>query len=43
MNFLFFACTVTWLLIAAYVVVLGKRQKQLQAEIKQLEEWNSEQ
>lgn len=43
MNYLFLAYTVTWALIAGYILVLGKRQKNLQKEIKQLEEWNSEQ
>lgn len=42
MNYLFIAYTVTWALIAAYVVILGKRQKQLKKEMQQLEEWNSE-
>lgn len=42
MNYLFLVYTVTWALIAAYVVVLGKRQKNLQKEIKQLEEWHLE-
>lgn len=43
MNYLFMAYTVTWTLFAVYIVILGKRQKDLQKEIKQLEEWNSEQ
>ena len=43
MNYLFLATSVVWVLIAGYVVILGKRQKQLQQEIVQLEEWNSEQ
>lgn len=42
MNYLFIAYTVIWVLIASYVVVLGKRQQQLKKEIKQLEEWNQE-
>lgn len=43
MNYLFLAYTIIWGLISAYVVILGKRQLQLKKEIKQLEEWNSEQ
>ncbi|WP_077211326.1 CcmD family protein [Bacillus dakarensis] len=43
MNYLFLATSVVWVLIAGYVVILGKRQKKLQKEIFQLEEWNSEQ
>lgn len=43
MNYLFLATSVVWVLITGYVVILGKRQKQLQQEIVQLEEWNSEQ
>ncbi len=43
MNYLFWTYTIIWGLIAAYVVILGKRQLQLKKEIKQLEEWNSEQ
>lgn len=42
MNYLFLAYTVTWALIAGYVFLLGKRQKDLQKEINQLEEWKSE-
>lgn len=42
MNYLFLAYSVTWALIAGYVLFLGKRQKALQKEIKQLEEWKSE-
>ncbi|MDF1506802.1 CcmD family protein [Robertmurraya sp. DFI.2.37] len=43
MNYLFIAYTVTWALIAGYIMVLGKRQMSLKKELKQLEEWNSEQ
>jgi len=42
MNYLFMGYSVIWALIAGYVVILGKRQKQLEKEIEQLEEWNSE-
>lgn len=43
MNYLFMAYSVIWALIAGYIFVLGRRQKQLKQEIQQLEEWNSEQ
>jgi CcmD family protein len=36
------AYSVIWTLIAGYVVVLGKRQKELKKELQLLEEWNSE-
>lgn len=42
MTYLFMAYSVIWTLIAGYVVVLGKRQKQLKKEIELLEEWNSD-
>lgn len=42
MNYLFLGYTATWALIAGYILILGRRQKALQKEIKQLEEWNSE-
>jgi CcmD family protein len=42
MTYLFMAYTIIWTLIAGYVVVLGKRQKELKKEIQLLEEWNSE-
>ncbi|MGA8942808.1 MAG: CcmD family protein [Thermoactinomyces sp.] len=43
MNYLFLAYTIIWGLIAAYIVVLGRRQKQLKKDMEQLEEWNQEQ
>jgi CcmD family protein len=36
------AYSVIWTLIAGYVVVLGRRQKELKKELQLLEEWNSE-
>lgn len=42
MGYLFFGFSITWALIAAYVVILGRRQNQLKKEIRQLEDWNSE-
>ena len=42
MDYLFIAYSVTWVIIAAYIVVLGKRQKEIAKEMKQIEEWKSE-
>lgn len=42
MTYLFMAYSVIWTLIAGYVVVLGKRQKQIKKEIMLLDEWNSD-
>ncbi|WP_079510136.1 CcmD family protein [Mesobacillus jeotgali] len=42
MTYLFMGYTVIWTLIAGYVLVLGRRQKQLKKEIELLEEWNSD-
>lgn len=42
MTYLFMAYSIIWTLIAGYVVVLGKRQKQLKKEIALLEEWKSD-
>jgi CcmD family protein len=36
------AYSVIWTLIAGYVVVLGRRQKDLKKELQLLEEWNTE-
>ncbi len=33
---------VIWTLISSYVIVLGRRQKQLKKELELLEEWNSD-
>jgi CcmD family protein len=41
MDYLFMGYSAIWALVAGYVVVLGRRQKQLEKEIQQLEEWNS--
>jgi CcmD family protein len=43
MDYLFMGYSAIWALVAVYVVVLGRRQKQLEKEIQQLEEWNSAQ
>lgn len=42
MTYLLFGYSVTWALIAAYLLVLGNRQQKLQKEIQQLEEWREE-
>jgi CcmD family protein len=42
MTYLFMAYSVIWTLIAGYVVVLGRRQKDLKKELQLLEEWNTE-
>jgi CcmD family protein len=41
MDYLFMGYSAIWALVAGYVVVLGRRQKQLEKEIQQLEEWNT--
>ncbi|MFO1444233.1 CcmD family protein [Bacillus sp. Bva_UNVM-123] len=43
MTYLFAAYTVIWGLLAGYIFVLGKRQKDLKKEIQILEDWKSEQ
>jgi len=43
MNYLFAAYSVIWGLLAGYIFLLGKRQKDLRKEIQPLEEWKSEQ
>ncbi|PLR98208.1 CcmD family protein [Bacillus sp. T33-2] len=42
MTYLFMAYSVIWALIVGYVLVLGKRQKDLKKELQLLEEWNTE-
>ncbi|MBM4762625.1 CcmD family protein [Bacillus sp. B15-48] len=42
MTYLLMAYSVTWALIAIYMVVLGGKQKKLEQEIRQLEEWKAE-
>lgn len=42
MGYLFSAYAVIWSLLAGYLFLLGKRQKQLQKEINMLDEWESE-
>lgn len=43
MTYLFAAYAVIWGLIASYILVLGKRQKQIKKELQLLEEWKTEQ
>ncbi len=43
MNYLFAAYSVIWGLLAGYIFLLGKRQKDLKREIQLLEDWKSEQ
>lgn len=43
MEYLFMAYTVIWGLLAGYIFVLGKRQKNIKKELLLLEEWNREQ
>lgn len=42
MEYLFGAYSVIWALIAGYLFVLDKRQKQLKKELAVLDEWNSD-
>ncbi|SEM40017.1 CcmD family protein [Mesobacillus persicus] len=42
MTYLLMGYSAIFTLLAVYMVILGKRQKQIEKEIKQLEEWNSE-
>jgi CcmD family protein len=42
MTYLLMGYSVIFALIAGYTVILGKRQKQIEKEIQQLEEWKSE-
>lgn len=42
MSFVFITYTIVWAMIAGYIAVLGKRQKKLKQEIKQIAEWNGE-
>ena len=43
MTYLFAAYSVIWGLLAGYIFVLGKRQKDLKKEMQILEEWQKEQ
>jgi CcmD family protein len=43
MGYLFMAYTIIWALLAGYIFILGKRQKDLKKELKVLEDWKSEQ
>ena len=43
MEYLFGAYSVIWGLLAGYIFVLGKRQKDLKKELQLLEDWKSEQ
>ncbi|MGD8190460.1 CcmD family protein [Brevibacillus ginsengisoli] len=42
MGYLFAAYSVIWVLLAGYILLIGKRQRQLQKEIEMLEEWNKQ-
>lgn len=43
MTYLFAAYSVIWGLLAGYIFVLGKRQKDLKKELQILEDWKKEQ
>lgn len=43
MSYLFAAYSVIWGLLAGYIFVLGKRQKDLKKELQILEDWKQEQ
>ncbi|MBP2241491.1 CcmD family protein [Cytobacillus eiseniae] len=42
MGYLFMAYTIIWGLLAGYIFILGKRQKDLKKELQVLEDWNAE-
>lgn len=42
MGYLFAAYSIIWVLLGGYILLIGKRQRQLQQEIDQLEEWNKQ-
>ncbi|QED49026.1 CcmD family protein [Cytobacillus dafuensis] len=42
MQYLFIAYSVIWGLLAGYIFILGKRQKDLKKELQLLEDWKSE-
>lgn len=42
MTYLLMAYSVAWALIVGYLYILGGKQKKLEKEIRQLEEWNSQ-
>ncbi len=42
MTYLLMGYSAIFTVLAIYLVILGKRQKQIEKEIQQLEEWKSE-
>jgi CcmD family protein len=39
MNYLFASYTVIWLLLFAYVMSIARRQKKVQDDLSQIQEW----
>jgi CcmD family protein len=39
MNYLFASYTLIWLLLFAYVMSIGRRQKKVQDDLSQIQEW----
>jgi len=39
MNYLFVSYTVIWLLLFAYVISIARRQKKVQDDLSQIQEW----
>jgi CcmD family protein len=39
MNYLFASYTVIWLLLFAYVISIARRQKKVQDDLSQIQEW----
>ncbi len=42
MFYLFLAYSTIWAAIAAYIAILGRRQKELKKELNELKQWCSE-
>ena len=43
MNFLFAAYTIIWILFFAYVVSIARRQKKVQENLAEIQEWMNRQ
>jgi len=39
MNYLFVSYTVIWLLLFAYVISIARRQKKVQDDLSEIQEW----
>ena len=39
MNYLFVSYTVIWLLLFAYIISIARRQKKVQDDLSQIQEW----